>query len=120
MQKERDSINKRAEELQKQLNVLYLDHEKIRRAHALDLQKKVCCAWAIIIIASMHCLDSKTYVMYSNSCCTANCCVPCMQMDFIEELKGRELQKGEQCKATEKSLKEKEREYFALEVGGSA
>lgn len=43
-----------------------------------------------------------------------------MQMDFIEELKGRELQKGEQCRATEKSLKEKEREYFALEVGGSA
>lgn len=40
-----------------------------------------------------------------------------MQMDSIEELEKREHQKGEQLKATKQSLKEKEKEYFALEVG---
>lgn len=41
-----------------------------------------------------------------------------MQTDRIEGLVEREQQKEGQLKATKKSLKAKEEEYFALEVAG--
>ena len=59
----------------------------------------------------MHLLSILIYTLCYGLCLCA------MQMDSIEELEKREHQKGEQLKATKQSLKEKEKEYFALEVG---
>ena len=43
LQKERASAVDRAEELQKQRDELHRDHDKLRKALTLDLQKKVMC-----------------------------------------------------------------------------
>lgn len=41
-QEEKHGAFERAEELQKQFNDLHKDHEKLRKAHMLELPKKVC------------------------------------------------------------------------------
>ena len=46
-QKERDSASEKVEELQRQLNELWKDNETLRKAHTLDLQKKVCYWYAM-------------------------------------------------------------------------
>ena len=103
LQRERASAVERAEELQKQLSELHRDHEKLRKALALNLQKKVCYKQQLPAHYGERAKGMSVQIVL---------CV--VQMYLIEE---HRHQNEQQLKATKQSLKEKETEYFELEVG---